>query len=1727
MLPIVVYRASHEPTPAQLKAGAYPKPLRRFAGLRVRVESKAGTVRRGTGPGGVPWETRMLFDYGYVVGSRGSDGDEVDVYLGPHEDAPEAYIVHQRKAGEWDEYDEDKVMLGFLSCEDAIEAYLQHYDDPRFLGDVTIMPMTLFVRKVMETKEQPGMIKAVMVNGTLLLLKSTTKKMITVPGYTKANGQFIPPHQKMVHYNPDHTHEMIAGGQGTYAQKLAHKKLSALPHWNTLSTDDQAAHVMSSGTNIQSKMTATAAISQWRKVALAGKNPTPQMWGAFVQLPEDKRNAMIQEVMGKVGTIANLKAPAALPSAAKPMPAAALEPAPAPAAPAPAAAAPADASPLEKVFPNKKAAMAWADAAGGTGYTVKPEGDHHDPKQPWRAVLDAPKPKAAPSPDWKADATPINTQGTPAKEAPKADPAGDAIAAAGKAKADAIAAGVAAAEKAGFNITKHPKGMLLADHKSGFPKTYANITQALKAVEKLAAHGVKAASIGTYPALVAIVGLIPKPDDGPKEGDTKQGADGTLVLHDGHWVKQGADPQAQKPSALPEGWAEASPGGLMTSGDPVHGGIIDSQIKDGKWFVIPNDPTIGVLSGFDTRAQAHQALLDAVKAKKDTTAKPAEPAPSPTPTPSVEEQQAGKTLEEIEASGAHYRKMALKKLKATPEWGAMLNVERLAKVDALYKQLQHTATMNAAFSEWNKAALAGKNPTPLQWKGFNAQGPEKQAAAKKAVTDKLGVDHHLQPPGGYAPAPAPTPTPAPAPTPTPGSAAAPKKSAEVMAKMATYSQYDGIPIALAAQYAEAMGATITIKPDAKYSFDYSLTNAAGLKVTGKFDALGATKALVLSVFGDATATSAPAQAPAAPDKKQRMNGETKAAADGGVLVFWNGHWHKLEMEVLKNTQDSHDKFWSVGVIGHQMITHHGPNTKFGKGGSVTVKQYASSAAALTAASKLKWGKVGKGYKYHSTTDGMTAGEIVSQSAPSVSSAPAQPTPAPKPAPAKPAKKQTLAEKVDAITPPDFANLAELASVPNKKAAYINIVQEIAASVKANGKAGFTKYVKTHHGGQAFSVHDVPGGMKVNKVSATSSAERFKMLHAWLTQVKAACEGSSGNKKAAPTPAPAVALVTKTAADTAMDATGWQQTGPQGGFNEGGVFKDPAGAEWYLKFPSGGEDVVRNEVLANKLYALAGCKVPEVQLVKKDGKVGVASRMLPVKKDKDALLAGTASGLLGGFAADAWLANWDTVGNNPAAGKGFDNIQFDAQGNAYRIDAGGSVSYGGAGGAKKFGDTVEELKTLRDAKKNAHTAQVFGKMTDEQITASVAQVAAIDENKIREAVMVHGPGDLQARMKLLQTLLARRADMVKQYPGAKTATPTKPFKINAAELSTPPDFMSWGDTNKPGPATALEKNVANAEGVKKLLEVAIASNGDEATIKAMQFPLFDKDASGAYVQTGTTTAENHPSKWIKGYSQQLLNEIEAQRNPPPTFKWDRGHPLAVLDQMHPAVKMAGKWIGEKIGKFLALGKPGTLALADLQLPPKLAWNQNLNNHTFAKQAQAAIAKMPATQRQAVKAYTGSKYHEMNGSLWTGNPTGAAKAAAEALHTLGHEITPGTILSRKITVQGKDMTDLLAATGKVLQEPAIMSTSIRPSSWSGNVHLKMHVGPGVKGLYVGHGSLPGGGALSSNAGEDELVLPPNTRLLILGVHSGKDLGDGFPDSGIKHVVECVILPTSEGQ
>lgn len=128
-------------------------------GIPIAVENRKGSVRSGVDADGKPWRTEMKHPYGYIKNSKGADGEEVDAYVGPVKDATHVHVVHQRKA-DGTGYDEDKVMLGFASKDDARKAYLAHYNSPKFLGPMKSVPIDRF-KELLATNKKLVKISAI------------------------------------------------------------------------------------------------------------------------------------------------------------------------------------------------------------------------------------------------------------------------------------------------------------------------------------------------------------------------------------------------------------------------------------------------------------------------------------------------------------------------------------------------------------------------------------------------------------------------------------------------------------------------------------------------------------------------------------------------------------------------------------------------------------------------------------------------------------------------------------------------------------------------------------------------------------------------------------------------------------------------------------------------------------------------------------------------------------------------------------------------------------------------------------------------------------------------------------------------------------------------------------------------------------------------------------------------------------------------------------------------------------------------------------------------------------------------------------------------------------------------------------------------------------------------------------------------------------------------------
>lgn len=117
-----------------------------FRGITIHVENDPGSVRSGKGADGKPWRTKMRDYYGEIPGTRGSDNEPVDVFVGKDMNAPLAFVIYQKTFDGTAEspagtYDESKIMLGYPTEADAMIAYQRNYNRSVLSPGVTALPV--------------------------------------------------------------------------------------------------------------------------------------------------------------------------------------------------------------------------------------------------------------------------------------------------------------------------------------------------------------------------------------------------------------------------------------------------------------------------------------------------------------------------------------------------------------------------------------------------------------------------------------------------------------------------------------------------------------------------------------------------------------------------------------------------------------------------------------------------------------------------------------------------------------------------------------------------------------------------------------------------------------------------------------------------------------------------------------------------------------------------------------------------------------------------------------------------------------------------------------------------------------------------------------------------------------------------------------------------------------------------------------------------------------------------------------------------------------------------------------------------------------------------------------------------------------------------------------------------------------------------------------------------
>ncbi len=105
----------------------------------ISIETGKGQVRKGVDADGKPWEVTMPVAYGRIKGTKGADGQPLDIFIGPEPTSPHIFVVdqHHPEGG----FDEHKIMAGFPGPDAAIRAYADSYTDQggNRIGHVTAL----------------------------------------------------------------------------------------------------------------------------------------------------------------------------------------------------------------------------------------------------------------------------------------------------------------------------------------------------------------------------------------------------------------------------------------------------------------------------------------------------------------------------------------------------------------------------------------------------------------------------------------------------------------------------------------------------------------------------------------------------------------------------------------------------------------------------------------------------------------------------------------------------------------------------------------------------------------------------------------------------------------------------------------------------------------------------------------------------------------------------------------------------------------------------------------------------------------------------------------------------------------------------------------------------------------------------------------------------------------------------------------------------------------------------------------------------------------------------------------------------------------------------------------------------------------------------------------------------------------------------------------------------
>jgi hypothetical protein len=122
-------RVHPDPSKEAIAADNFRKLHGKWQGLDFSIETAKGGERKDAATGGQRWRVQnMPADYGHFVGTKGADGQPVDLFVGPDPSSQRVFVIDQKRPSNG-RFDETKVIVGANSSQEAFDLYERSFSD--------------------------------------------------------------------------------------------------------------------------------------------------------------------------------------------------------------------------------------------------------------------------------------------------------------------------------------------------------------------------------------------------------------------------------------------------------------------------------------------------------------------------------------------------------------------------------------------------------------------------------------------------------------------------------------------------------------------------------------------------------------------------------------------------------------------------------------------------------------------------------------------------------------------------------------------------------------------------------------------------------------------------------------------------------------------------------------------------------------------------------------------------------------------------------------------------------------------------------------------------------------------------------------------------------------------------------------------------------------------------------------------------------------------------------------------------------------------------------------------------------------------------------------------------------------------------------------------------------------------------------------------------------------